>query len=303
MKRMKIVFLLLSMLTVGAAFAGEDEVCQRISSFAGIDVNERRLEETYRFMLKQQVGPFQKCVTTMDWDGAISQLLCHAYFPEVVSYSNIVSQLDQTVPTLSKELDCRLVKRVPTGEGRLKWTLAVNGSDKWAVELCAIELKRQGQLPSRKLATLSIHRPSFVAGLLETESERVPLPKEAPEGDIGEGQDEKWVRATFPRHADMILKKGYDAWLMEWVGIMRQNGHYKTTIHVASLPEGACDFYFGPYHVKIVKPGDYAFPLQVFEKYPIRMKPKIDFTEENDEGFRKREWFYNQSKRRGAKVF
>lgn len=156
MKRMKIVFLLLSMLTVGAAFAGEDEVCQRISSFAGIDVNERRLEETCRFMLKQQVGPFQKCVTTMDWDGAISQLLCHAYFPEVVSYSNIVSQLDQTVPTLSKELDCRLVKREPTGEGRLKWTLAVNGSDKWAVELCAIELKRQGQLPSRKLATLML---------------------------------------------------------------------------------------------------------------------------------------------------
>lgn len=64
-----------------------------------------------------------------------------------------------------------------------------------------------------------------------------------------------------------------------------------TSIQIAGMPI-CCHKRFG-----------YAFPLQVFEKYPIRMKPKIEFTEENDEGFRKREWFYNQSKRRGAKVF
>lgn len=300
---MKNILLILALVISGMVFADEEEVCQRVSAFAGIDVNERRLDDTYRFLLKQPVGPFHKCVTTLDWDGAVSQLLCHAYFPEVVETSNIIAQLDQIVPGLSKDLGCRLVKRTPEGDGRLKWKLSVDGSKDWEVELCAIEMKDKGRLPSRKLATLSIHRPSFVHKLMETDSERVPVPAEAVEGDIGIGQDEKWVRATFPKHADLILKKGYDAWLMEWVGIMRQNGHYKTTIHVASLPEGPCDFYLGPYHVNIQKPGDYAFPLEVFKKYEVRMKPKIEFTEENDEGFRKREWFYGQSKRRGVKVF
>ena len=142
---------------------------------------------------------------------------------------------------------------------------------------------------------LSFHRPSFVSKLVETESERVPVPKGEPKGDIGDGQGEKWVRATFPDHADMILSKGYEAWLMEWVGIMRQNGHYKEMVHVGPLVEKSVELYCGPYRVHVTKPGTYSFPLEVFEKYPLRTEPKVELTFDTDDGFRTKEWFYRQA--------
>ena len=47
-----------------------------------------------------------------------------------------------------------------------------------------------------------------------------------PEGWIGIGQDEDWIRATFPDEADTILVEEYDSWLLNtWTGINEANGH------------------------------------------------------------------------------
>ena len=47
-----------------------------------------------------------------------------------------------------------------------------------------------------------------------------------PEGWIGIGQDEDWIRATFPDEADTILMEEYDSWLLNtWTGINEANGH------------------------------------------------------------------------------
>lgn len=289
----------LAALLLSLSARADEEACRIISNFAGIDVNERRTNDTFRFTLKKPAGMFRPGVANLDWDGAVKQLLFHAPVPDKVPSKTILAHLDWVVPDLCKRLDCKLVTKEPDGEGRLKWTLAMNASDEWKVEVCWIDRKA----PARRLATLSIWRPTFVDGLTPSESEKVSVPTEPPTGNIGTGQDATWVRATFPRDADMILKKGYDAWLMEWVGIMRQNGHFKTTIRIPALPEGGCDLHLGPYHVKVAQPGNYAFPLEVLKDYKLRLDPNVPFTREDDDGFRKAEWFYNRSPRRGNKIF
>ena len=92
---------------------------------------------------------------------------------------------------------------------------------------------------------------------------------------IGSNQDNDWVLAAFPDDYDAITNKGYEAWLMEdKVGINVQNGLYKATITVGSLPdEGPCYLVCGPYKVVVTAPGTYSFPLEVFKTYKARTCP------------------------------
>ena len=98
-----------------------------------------------------------------------------------------------------------------------------------------------------------------------------PVPPDYP----GIGQDDDWIRATFPDEADNILSMGYAAWLAQWVGVNEQNGHYKATVTIAALPADGSPCYLtcGPCRVNVVAPGTYSFPLEVFDTYRIRTYP------------------------------
>ena len=111
-----------------------------------------------------------------------------------------------------------------------------------------------------------------------------------PEGWIGVGQDEAWIRATFPDEEDHILALGYENWLLnEFVGINEENGHYMTSVTIAALPADGSPCYLvcGPYRVNVVEPGVYRFPLNVFETYEARTYPTaIPLSFEHDDGYR-----------------
>ena len=111
-----------------------------------------------------------------------------------------------------------------------------------------------------------------------------------PEGWIGVGQDEAWIRATFPDEADHILALGYENWLLnEFVGINEENGHYMTSVTIAALPADGSPCYLvcGPYRVNVVEPGVCRFPLNVFETYEARTYPTaIPLSFEHDDGYR-----------------
>ena len=115
-------------------------------------------------------------------------------------------------------------------------------------------------------------------------------PPTLPEGVFGVGQDEAWIRATFPDEADHILALGYENWLLnEFVGINEENGHYMTSVTIAALPADGSPCYLvcGPYRVNVVEPGVYRFPLNVFETYEARTYPTaIPLSFEHDDGYR-----------------
>ena len=111
-----------------------------------------------------------------------------------------------------------------------------------------------------------------------------------PEGWGGYGQDEDWIRATFPDEADHILALGYGNWLLnEYVGINEENGHYMTSVTISALPADGSPCYLvcGPYRVNVVEPGVYRLPLNVFETYEARTYPTaIPLSFEHDDGYR-----------------
>ncbi len=115
-------------------------------------------------------------------------------------------------------------------------------------------------------------------------------PAVPPAGFIGHGQDEAWIRATFPDEADHILALGYGNWLLnEYVGINEENGHYMTSVTISALPADGSPCYLvcGPYRVNVVEPGVYRFPLNVFETYEARTYPTaIPLSFEHDDGYR-----------------
>ena len=115
-------------------------------------------------------------------------------------------------------------------------------------------------------------------------------PPTLPEGVFGVGQDEAWIRATFPDEADHILALGYENWLLnEFVGINEENGHYMTSVTIAALPADGSPCYLvcGPYRVNVVEPGVCRFPLNVFETYEARTYPTaIPLSFEHDDGYR-----------------
>ena len=116
------------------------------------------------------------------------------------------------------------------------------------------------------------------------------LPPRPPEGFVGEGQDDDWLATAFPSDYAAITNKGYEAWLMEdCVGINEQNGLYKATITVHSMPPNGepCYLVCGPYKVIVTHPGEYSFPLEVFENYTARTYPTaVPLSVEYDDGYR-----------------
>ena len=117
------------------------------------------------------------------------------------------------------------------------------------------------------------------------------LPPRPPEGFFGSGQDTNWLVAAFsPTDFAAITNKGYEAWLMEdKVGINEQNGLYKATITVHSMPPNGepCYLVCGPYKVIVTHPGEYSFPLEVFENYTARTYPTaVPLSVEYDDGYR-----------------
>ena len=272
-----------------------------VGSFAGIDVDEVRSNQTIHVSIKEPIGPFNRALVTMAFNGITQQVLCHAYFSDMVMLSWTVSQMEALIPDVCKRFDCKQIDKNTDRAGQVRWTFKMNQPSDWRIELTAMQMKRRGKLPSRNLATLSLFRGNCMKEYdVEKEAERVPIPKEPPKGDIGCGQDEKWVRATFPEHADMILKMGYEKWLMEWVGIMRQNGHCKEMVHVGTMTNKSVELYLGPYRVHVVKPGIYSFPIKVFDKYDMYTEPPMELTSKDDQGFRSQEWFYKKA--HGIKV-
>ena len=132
------------------------------------------------------------------------------------------------------------------------------------VERCAtnrvdasIELFRSGEVVTR-FGNDEILRPA-------------PVPPDYP----GNGQDEDWIRATFPDESDDILAMGYENWLSAWVGENEMNGRYQCAVTVADLPANGepCYLVCGPYGVNVTAPGTYRFPLEVLTTYETRTYP------------------------------
>ena len=115
------------------------------------------------------------------------------------------------------------------------------------------------------------------------------FPPTLPDGYVGNGQDEAWIRANFPDEADHILAMGYENWLLnEYVDINEENGRFQTAITVASLPAdgGPCYLECGPYKVNVTAAGTYRFPLEVFETYTVRAYPStLQLSYAHDDGY------------------
>ena len=110
-----------------------------------------------------------------------------------------------------------------------------------------------------------------------------------PEGWIGRGQDEDWVRGNFGDEATNILAVGYAAWLDEWVGVNEPNERCQCAVTVSALPEDGSPCYLacGSYQVNVTEPGVYRFPLEVSTTYHIRTYPTaVPLEFEFDDGYR-----------------
>lgn len=121
-------------------------------------------------------------------------------------------------------------------------------------------------------------------------------PTVVPEGFVGQGQDEDWIRGNFALLQEMdasltnvtqILDVGYENWLRSWVGINEMNGRYQATVTIPEIPDGPCYFECGPWKMVLSEPGTYRFPLMVFEPYHTQGYPLgIPFHTDYDDGYR-----------------
>jgi len=105
---------------------------------------------------------------------------------------------------------------------------------------------------------------------------------------IGDGQDEDWIRATFPDVATNILATGYASWLDDWVGVDEQNGRFQAAVTIPSLPadDSPCHLVCGSYKVNVTSPGTYRFPLEVFDTCEVRTYPTaVPFSIDFDDGY------------------
>ena len=144
---------------------------------------------------------------------------------------------------------------------------------------------------NRADASIELFRNGAVAVTLQPTNglpTTVRHPPTLPEGFVGCGQDEDWIRANLPDDADYILSSGYASWLSEWVGVDEQNGRYKASVTIAALPAdgSSCCLSCGPYKVNVTEPGTYSFPLEVFETYEVTTWPvPVPFTIAFDDGY------------------
>ena len=121
-------------------------------------------------------------------------------------------------------------------------------------------------------------------------------PHTPPDGYVGNGQDESWVRGNFAllqemtpglTNVEQVLSVGYENWLRNWVGINEMNGRYQAAITIPEIPDGPCYLECGPWKMVLTAPGTYRFPLMVFEAYRTRAYPDgIHFRTDYDDGYR-----------------
>ena len=120
-----------------------------------------------------------------------------------------------------------------------------------------------------------------------------PVPPDFP----GIGQDDDWIRATFPAEATNILAQGYNDWLLgTWTGINAENGHalVRVTIDPSAFNQAPSTLHqtpiylvCGPYRVNVTEPGTYGFPIEVLTAYEVRTYPTpVPLTFEYDDGYR-----------------
>lgn len=121
-------------------------------------------------------------------------------------------------------------------------------------------------------------------------------PHTPPDGYVGNGQDESWVRGNFAllqemtpglTNVEQVLSVGYENWLRNWVGINEMNGRYQAAVTIPEIPDGPCYLECGPWKMVLTAPGTYRFPLMVFEAYRTRAYPDgIHFRTDYDDGYR-----------------
>ena len=82
------------------------------------------------------------------------------------------------------------------------------------------------------------------------------------------GQGEEWVRANFT-NAEEILSVGYADWVDAQVGSGLENGLYRLTVGVPSVPSSPVLFSVGELSVVVTNAGEYVFVLEKGVGYPL----------------------------------
>ena len=274
-------------------FSGETDPVKTISALTGVDVAKAvARKKPARVVLPEAIGPFKEATVFRGSDGMVSQIRCVADYPAAMTTNAIIEEVGKIVPGLCKRIGATVETAEPDRAAHMRWRLKLNGTEEWSAAVYVAEAKNRGKPLGHCMAALTFfhHRQLLPPAEPHPDSERVPIPTEPPKGDIGDGQGEKWVRATFGKDADMILAKGYEKWLSEWVGVMANNGHYKAIVHVAAITNGTCELVCGPYRVHLTKPGDYGFALEYLEKYRMYTEPKTELKVLMDRGHRGPGW-------------
>lgn len=272
-----------------AVKAGGTDPVKTISALTGVDVAKAvARKKPARVVLPEAIGPFKEATVFRGSDGMVGQIRCVADYPAAMTTNAIIEEVGKIVPGLCKRIGATVETAEPDRAAHMRWRLKLNGTEEWSAAVYVAEAKNRGKPLGHCMAALTFfhHRQLLPPAEPHPDSERVPIPTEPPKGDIGDGQGEKWVRATFGKDADMILAKGYEKWLMEWVGVMVQNGHYKSMVHVEELPNGPCEISCGPYRVHVTKPGVYSFPLEVLKHYDMKIEPEATVHVDYDDGYR-----------------
>lgn len=261
-----------------------------VSRFLDVDVGAVQTNLCRKIVLPLPLGPFSEGHLLSNDDGKVREAQFVFECAAFEDMDNAVRRVEGLMPELMRRLECRCADTGTDKDGQRWWGFILTKTLKWMAQIYIVREKEGGVPVGNLRIAFCIRRenldPDMPGPKRYPDSERVAVPKEPPKGDLGEGQDETWVRATFPKDADMILAKGYEKWLMEWVGVMVQNGHYKSMVHVEELPNGPCEISCGPYRVHVTKPGVYSFPLEVLKHYDMKIEPEATVHVDYDDGYR-----------------
>ncbi len=275
-----------------------------VSRFLGVDVGLAQTNHVRTVRLPRPLGPFEQGVMESGPDGQVREIHFSFTCAAFEDMNSAVRRVEALLPEIYARLDCKCPQAETTEAGHRWWAFLFNSTSQGMAQIYVAPEKKSG-VPQ---IIFSIRREMLDHDMPEPkrylDAERVKVPKEPPQGDIGDGQDEKWVRATYPEHADMILKKGYENWLSEWVGVNVNNNHYKAIIHVGTITNGTCELICGPYRVHVTKPGRYSFALEHLESYDMHTEPHSELRIFADSGYRgpgaSLEDITEASKRKGA---
>lgn len=265
-----------------------------VSRFLDVDVGAVQTNLCRKIVLPLPLGPFSEGHLLSNDDGKVREAQFVFECAAFEDMDNAVRRVEGLMPELMRRLECRCADTGTDKDGQRWWGFILTKTLKWMAQIYIVREKEGGVPVGNLRIAFCIRRenldPDMPGPKRYPDSERVAVPKEPPKGDLGEGQDETWVRATFPKDADMILAKGYEKWLSEWVGVMANNGHYKAIVRVAAITNGTCELVCGPYRVHLTKPGDYGFALEYLEKYRMYTEPKTELKVFMDRGHRGPGW-------------